>query len=98
MRAPRPARLAWGAAPQPRNSPPAPRLTTSLPVPHPLTDLPGWKDSTVGVKKFRSLPRAAQGYIRRIEELVGVDIAWVGTGPARTDIIARGVTFDMPAE
>ena len=33
---------------------------------------------------------AAQAYVRRIEALVGVPVAWVGTGPARTDMVTRG--------
>src|SRR5512141_1965949 len=36
---------------------------------------PGWKESTVGVKSFEALPKAAQAYLRRLEALVDAPIA-----------------------
>lgn len=35
------------------------------------------------------LPRS-QAYVRRIEELVGVPVRWIGVGPGRLDVIDRG--------
>ena len=52
--------------------------------------LPGWQASTRGVTSFRALPRAAQEYVRRIEELTGVPVAYIGTGPGRHEMILRG--------
>lgn len=49
--------------------------------------LPGWKESTHGVTKFQDLPANAQAYIRRIEELSGVRVAMVSTGPERYQTI-----------
>jgi adenylosuccinate synthase len=49
--------------------------------------LPGWKDSTVGVKSFDALPVNARAYLRRIETLTGVPIAMVSTGPDRAETI-----------
>jgi len=49
--------------------------------------LPGWKDSTVGVKAFDALPANARAYLRRIEALTGVPIAMVSTGPDRAETI-----------
>ena len=60
--------------------------------------MPGWKTSTAGVTKFAELPKAAQNYVRRIEQLVGVPVAWVGTGPGRTEMVARGFAFDASKE
>jgi adenylosuccinate synthase len=49
--------------------------------------LPGWKDSTVGVKAFDALPANARAYLERIEALTGVPIAMVSTGPDRDETI-----------
>jgi adenylosuccinate synthase len=55
--------------------------------------LPGWKDSTFGVKSFDALPANACAYLRRIEQLVGVPIAMVSTGPERDETILRHHPF-----
>lgn len=47
----------------------------------------GWKDSTVGAKSLDALPAAARAYIKRIEELVGVPMDMVSTGPDREETI-----------
>jgi adenylosuccinate synthase len=49
--------------------------------------MPGWKESTVGAKSLAALPATARAYIRRIEELVGVPIDMVSTGPDREETI-----------
>jgi adenylosuccinate synthase len=49
--------------------------------------MPGWRDSTVGVKSFDALPANARAYLTRIEGLTGVPIAMVSTGPDRTQTI-----------
>jgi adenylosuccinate synthase len=59
-------------------------------------DMPGWKTSTQGVTEFSKLPKEARAYIKRIEQVTGVPIAWVGTGPKRSDMMARG--FSQPAQ
>ncbi len=45
--------------------------------------MPGWSESTFGVTEFAKLPVNAQRYIRRLEELSGVKIAILSTGPER---------------
>jgi len=50
-------------------------------------ELPGWSESTFGVKSFSALPGAARAYLRRIETLTGVPIAMVSTGPERDETI-----------
>jgi adenylosuccinate synthase len=55
--------------------------------------LPGWSDSTVGVKTFEALPANARAYLDRIEALAGVPIAMVSTGPDRTETILRRHPF-----
>jgi adenylosuccinate synthase len=50
-------------------------------------EMPGWKESTVGVKAMGGLPANARAYIKRIEELVGVPIDMISTGPDREETI-----------
>ena len=50
-------------------------------------DLPGWSESTLGAKTLEELPQAARDYIKRIEELVGVPIDIISTGPDRVETI-----------
>lgn len=57
--------------------------------------LPGWQSSTEGVTSFKVLPKQAQAYIRRLEEVCGVPVAWVGTGPGREAMITRGFKADL---
>ena len=56
-------------------------------------ELPGWKDEITNVRNYDSLPAAAKGYIRRIEELTGVEVAVVSVGPDRTQTINRKEIF-----
>lgn len=49
--------------------------------------MPGWSESTVGVTKFEDLPENAKKYIRRLEELAGVPVAIISTGPEREQTI-----------
>lgn len=49
--------------------------------------MPGWSESTVGVTKFEDLPANAQKYIRRLEELAGIPVAIISTGPEREQTI-----------
>jgi adenylosuccinate synthase len=62
---------------------------------HPVyEDLPGWMESTVGIKSMQRLPKNAQKYLERIEELAGVPIDLVSTGPDREETIVRRHPFD----
>jgi adenylosuccinate synthase len=45
--------------------------------------LPGWQQSTFGVRELPRLPSRAQDYLRFISDQVGVKIAMVSTGPER---------------
>lgn len=49
--------------------------------------MPGWKESTFGVTDFAKLPQNAQNYVRRLEELSGVKVAILSTGPERNQTI-----------
>jgi len=52
--------------------------------------LPGWKCDLAGIETFDALPEAAQGYIKRIEELSNVPVSWIGTGPHRDAMVTNG--------
>jgi adenylosuccinate synthase len=51
--------------------------------------MPGWHEPTKSVRHFADLPRGAQAYIARLEELSGVPAAILSTGSAREDTIVR---------
>ncbi|KAB7628359.1 adenylosuccinate synthase [Alkalilimnicola sp. S0819] len=57
-------------------------------------DLPGWSESTVGVENFDGLPANAQAYLRKVEELVGVPVDIISTGPDRRETIVLRHPFD----
>jgi adenylosuccinate synthase len=62
---------------------------------HPVyEELPGWTESTVGIKSHERLPKAAQVYLKRIESLAGVPIDLISTGPDREETIVRRHPFD----
>lgn len=54
----------------------------------------GWSESTVGAKTFDALPLNARNYIKRIEELVGVPIDMISTGPDREETIVLKHPFN----
>jgi len=49
--------------------------------------IPGWSEEITNVGRFEDLPRDAQAYVRRIEELVGVPVALVSVGRRREETI-----------
>ena len=50
-------------------------------------EMPGWRESTVGVKAYDRLPGAARDYLARVEKLCGVPVALISTGPERDETI-----------
>lgn len=50
-------------------------------------EVPGWSETTVGVRKYEDLPENARAYIKKIEEVVGVPVDVISTGPDRADTI-----------
>jgi adenylosuccinate synthase len=50
-------------------------------------DMPGWTESTVGIKNYDDLPDNAKAYIKKIEEVVGVPVDIISTGPDRVETI-----------
>ena len=50
-------------------------------------ELDGWKTDIRAVRNFKDLPRNAQRYVQRIEELMGVKIVMVSVGSERNETI-----------
>lgn len=57
-------------------------------------ELPGWAESTAGIRDKTRLPAAARAYLERIEELCGVPIDIISTGPDRAETIVLRHPFD----
>ena len=55
---------------------------------------PGWQASTVGVTDFDDLPQKARDYLARIEELAGVPVDIISTGPDREQTIVKTHPFE----
>jgi adenylosuccinate synthase len=49
--------------------------------------LPGWQQSTFGLRDYAQLPAKAKDYLRFLSDQVGVEIAMVSTGPQRDQTI-----------
>lgn len=49
--------------------------------------LTGWNESTKGVTNYDDLPSNAKKYLKRMEEVSGVHIAMISTGPDRNETI-----------
>ncbi len=57
-------------------------------------EMPGWTEPTVGAKSMDALPATARAYVKRIEELVGVPVDMVSTGPDREETIVLRHPFN----
>lgn len=55
--------------------------------------LPGFKEDISHVTSFEELPINAQNYIRKIEEITGVDVAMFSVGPDRLQTIVMKEVF-----
>jgi adenylosuccinate synthase len=58
-------------------------------------EMPGWKESTVGVQRYEDLPENARKYLERIEELVGIPADIISTGPDRKETIIKRHPFNV---
>ncbi|MEG1689505.1 MAG: adenylosuccinate synthase [Hafnia sp.] len=56
--------------------------------------MPGWKETTFGVKEHSKLPQAALNYIKRVEEVTGVPVDIISTGPDREETMILRDPFD----
>jgi adenylosuccinate synthase len=49
--------------------------------------LDGWDEDISGCRRFDQLPKAAQGYVKALEELAGTPVSAIGVGPGREQTI-----------
>jgi adenylosuccinate synthase len=56
--------------------------------------MPGWSETTFGATSIEQLPQAALDYIKRIEDLTGVPVDIISTGPDRNETIIKVHPFE----
>lgn len=59
-----------------------------------IEEMPGWSESSAGITDYDDLPKNAKAYIARIQELVGVPVDILSTGPDRKETIVTRHPFD----
>jgi len=57
-------------------------------------ELEGWSETTQGARSWKDLPGNAVKYVRRIEELIGAQVALLSTSPDRDDTILMRDPFE----
>ncbi|MDZ7802543.1 adenylosuccinate synthase [Thiohalophilus sp.] len=57
--------------------------------------MPGWQESTVGLKSYDDLPANAKAYLKRIEEVTGTPVDIISTGPERSETIILRHPYDV---
>ena len=57
-------------------------------------ELPGWTETTHGIKSFDKLPVAAKSYLKYIEDSLDIKIAMIATGQERDDVIMLENPFE----
>jgi len=63
-------------------------------TPHYL-ELPGWSESTVGARSLDALPANARAYLKTVEELSGLPIDLISTGPDRAQTLVLRNPFEV---
>jgi len=51
-------------------------------------EIKGWDTSTLGIRDFNKLPKAAKAYLKTIEKMLGVKVHIISTGQRRDELIA----------
>jgi len=57
-------------------------------------EMPGWKESTIGITSYGALPANARNYLERLQALAGIPIDIISTGPDRDQTIVLRHPFD----
>jgi adenylosuccinate synthase len=60
-------------------------------------EMPGWSDSTVGIRHYDKLPAAARRYLERLQQVCAVPIDLISTGPDRDETIVRRHPYERAA-
>ncbi len=65
-------------------------LTPALEIAKPkYIEIDGWSEDITKCRKFDELPKNAQNYVSKIEELIGYGIRYVSVGPERESLIVK---------
>jgi adenylosuccinate synthase len=56
-------------------------------------EIRGWNDNTVGLTRYEQLPKAAQHYLQRIEQICEIPVDMISTGADRAETIVRRHPF-----
>mgnify|MGYP001405722559 CR=1 FL=1 len=57
-------------------------------------ELPGWSEDITGAKSLAELPKTAQDYVARVQELSGAPVVLVSVGPRRDETIVLRNPFE----
>ncbi|MDO4482311.1 MAG: adenylosuccinate synthase [Bacillota bacterium] len=57
-------------------------------------ELPGWKEDITRCTSYEELPKEAKDYVAAIEEITGVPVKIISTGPDRAQTIIREKVFE----
>jgi adenylosuccinate synthase len=60
--------------------------------------LPGWKQTTIGIKKYAQLPKKARNYVEKVCKLCGVKPSIISTGARRDETIILERPFQKAAK
>jgi adenylosuccinate synthase len=60
--------------------------------------LPGWKQTTIGIKKYAQLPKKARSYVEKVCKLCGVKPSIISTGARRDETIILERPFQKTAK
>jgi adenylosuccinate synthase len=59
--------------------------------------MPGWKQTTIGIKKYENLPKKARAYVEKLCKLCGMKPSIISTGPRRDETIILEQPFRSSA-
>ncbi|MRX27564.1 adenylosuccinate synthase [Kangiella sp. HZ709] len=57
-------------------------------------EMPGWSETTFGAQSLSDLPQNALDFIAKVEEIVGVPVDIISTGPDRVETIIKRHPFE----
>jgi adenylosuccinate synthase len=69
----------------------AEKYSTCDPV---IEAMPGWNDATRGITSYPELPAKARAFLSRIEELAGIPVEIISTGPDRNETLILNHPFE----
>ena len=58
-------------------------------------EIPGWTQTTLGVRRYDDLPKQARAYLSRLAEVCGVPVDMISTGAEREDTIVLRHPFQV---